>query len=164
MNKTQRNTIKRLETLKKLATKFNSATKSPREAEESKIGEQLSSTQALNKVQNFCVIHSKAMQLFVLDISDLLAGASKFSPSVFWQTPIAPHFAQAPTDTILYTLARGVDEIVMFGGMELTDSPLFHVKPSYEQMKPRVSNKLFVMKPASLFVSANTSSSKSSLQ
>jgi hypothetical protein len=71
---------------------------------------------------------------------------------VFWQTPIAPHFYQAPCDTILYSLARGIDEIIMFGGMELTDSPLFHIKPSYEQMKHRVSSKLFVMKPASLHV------------
>jgi hypothetical protein len=161
MNKTQRNTIKRLEALKKLATKFNSS-KSSDDKDTIKIGEQLNTTHTLSKVQNYCVVHTKAMQMFVLDIRDLVNNERKFSPSVYWQTPIAPHFFQAPTDTILYTLAKGQDEIVMFGGMELMDSPLFHVKPSYDQMKHRVSNKLYVMKPASLFVS--TSSQQTSVK
>ena len=145
LNKKERNTIKRLEALKKLATKFSSK---PSGEEDEKISQQLVTTQSLTKAQNYCVVHTKAMQMFVLDISELLLSTKTSTPpSVHWQTPIAPHFYQSPTDTILYTLCKGVDEIILFGGMELTDSPLYNLKPSYEQMKHRVSNKLFVMKP-----------------
>ena len=73
-------------------------------------------------------------------------------PSVVWQPPIA-QFEQAPPDTILYSLTNGVDEIVLFGGMEL-ESPLIHLKPSYEFIKHRISNKVYIMKPVSLHISS----------
>jgi hypothetical protein len=150
MSKAQLKTIKRLETLKKLATKFKDT--STKSKEETKILDQLNSTQSLTTAQNCCVVHTKAMQMFVLDISGLFPTAKIVSDNLKakWQTPIAPHFFHAPNDTILYSLSKGIDEIILFGGMELMDSPLYHIKPSYEQMKQKISNKLFIMKPSDL--------------
>lgn len=161
LNKTQRNTIKRLEALKKIATKFNKL----KDEKEHKIIQQLNSTTSLTKTQTQCLVHSKIMQMFILDINGLFeeksevkpaqsAGAESKScmPSVSWNIPIV-HFNQAPPDTILYSLTKGIDEIILFGGMEL-DSPLIHLKPSYDYMKHRVSNKLYMMKPNDLFISS----------
>lgn len=147
LNKTQRNTIKRLEALKKFATKLNSSASSSRSEKESKIAEQLSSTQTLSKAQNYCVVHSKAMQMFTLDISELIQHPNSEQPTVYWQLPIAPHFRHAPPETILYTVCKGVDEIIVFGGMEMADCPLYNLKSTSDQMKDRVVNKLHVMKP-----------------
>jgi F-box protein 42 len=155
LNKTQRNTIKRLEALKKIATKFNKL----KDEKEHKITQQLNSTTSLTKTQTQCLVHSKIMQMFILDINGLFeekSGARSESkscmPSVSWNVPIV-HFNQAPPDTILYSLTKGIDEIILFGGMEL-DSPLIHLKPSYDYMKHRVSNKLYMMKPNDLFISS----------
>lgn len=111
--------------------------------------------------QQNCVLHSKMMQLFVLDLSEIFSNRdtdkseSKAKTTVSWQTPIA-HFTQAPPETILYSLAQGIDEIILFGGMEVADSNLsIIIKPSHDnnRAKPRVSNKLYVMKPRELFIS-----------
>ena len=150
--------INRLEALKKIATKFNKL----KDEKEQKIMQQLNSTNSLNKTQNQCVVHSKVMQTFVLDLNKLIYNDNKNNeknenekkelPSVVWQPPIA-QFEQAPPDTILYSLTNGVDEIVLFGGMEL-ESPLIHLKPSYEFIKHRISNKVYIMKPVSLHISS----------
>lgn len=155
LNKSQRNTIKRLEALKKIATKFNKL----KDEKEIKLIQQLNSTTSLTTTQNNCVLHSKLMQLFVLDISNL------FNPvdcrndivnninSVNWQVPIAHFSSHSPSDTILYTLAKGIDEIILFGGMEL-DSQGPSLKPCYENfVKHRVSNKIYILKPNNLFIS-----------
>jgi F-box protein 42 len=151
LSKSQRNTIKRLEALKKIATKFNKL----KEEKEQKIIQQLNSTTYLSKTQKHCVIHSNLMQMFILDVANLYiqndASAQKIIdstdqiPSVTWQTPIA-QLIQAPSDTILYSLSQGIDELILYGGMEL-DSPLIHLKPSYDYIKNRVSNKLYIIKP-----------------
>jgi hypothetical protein len=150
--------LHRLEALKKIATKFNKL----KDEKEQKIMQQLNSTNSLNKTQNQCVVHSKVMQTFVLDLNHLFSknnenhekneNEKKLLPNVAWQPPIA-QFDQAPPDTILYSLTNGVDEIVLFGGMEL-ESPLIHLKPSYEFIKHRISNKVYIMKPASLHISS----------
>ncbi len=132
--------------MKKIATKFNKL----KDEKELKIMQQLNTTTSLTKTQNQCVVHSKVMQTFVLDLNPLL-GENK-ACYVEWQPPIA-QFDQAPPDTILYSLTNGIDEIILFGGMEL-ESPLIHLKPSYEFIKQRISNKLFIMKPVSLHISS----------
>lgn len=96
-----------------------------------------------------CVIHSKLMQVFVLDLSKCLSKSESF-PSVSWQTPIA-HFKNAPNDTVLFSLALGIDEILLFGGMEIDSDMDKNLRPSFEYIKHRVSNKLFLMKPRQLF-------------
>ena len=69
------------------------------------------------------------MQMFVLDLATLFTPSSSSSSSfksdpvknkmmVNWQTPIV-EFPGAPLDTILYTLNKGIDEIILFGGMEV---------------------------------------------
>ena len=151
LTKTQRNTIKRLEALQKIATKFNQL----KDEKELKIIKQLNSTTSLNITQNHCVVHTKVMHMFVLDISDLFNNQLKQqSNEVTWQMPIV-HFNQAPPDTILYSLAKGIDEILLFGGIEL-DSPLIHIMPSHDQeAKRRVTNKLYLLKPSEMFISAS---------
>jgi hypothetical protein len=155
LNKTQRNTIKRLEALKKIATKFNKL----KDEKEHKIIQQLNSTASLTKTQNTCLVHSKFMQVFVLDIAELIKSSPivlnelcylKEPPTVSWQTPIA-HFCQAPIDTILYSLCKGIDELILFGGME-TESQMMHIKSNYENVKNRVTNKLYMMKPNNLII------------
>lgn len=153
LNKSQRNTIKRLEALKKIASKLNNTLKDERDLKV--IQQQLNSTQSLTRTQNNCILHSKFMQTFVLDISNLLNPESTRDNLVAsWQIPIFCLNKQSPTDTILYTLTKGLDEIILFGGMEL-DSPLIHLKPSYDYIK--VSNKLFIMKPNSLCIASSSS-------
>ena len=157
LSKTQRNTIKRLEALQKIATKFNQL----KDEKEFKIIQQLNSTTSLNKKQNNCVVHSKVMHMFVLDINELYklseeptSELKQEACAATWQIPIV-HFNQAPPDTILYSLTKGIDEIILFGGMEL-DSPLIHIKPTHDQeVKHRVSNKLYLLKPSDLFISAS---------
>lgn len=155
MSKTQRNTIKRLEVLQKIATKFNQH----KDEKELKIIQQLNSTTSFNKTQNHCVVHTKVMHMFVLDIGNLFKNdennqSHDVSNEVTWQMPIV-HFNQAPPDTILYSLAKGIDEIILFGGMEL-DSPLIHIKPTHDhEAKHRVSNKLYLLKPSELFISTS---------
>jgi len=107
LNKSQRNTIKRLEALNKIASKLTQRTSPGLQL-------QLNSTTSLTKSQNQCVVHSKKMQMFVVDIGRLFGGEAIAS----WQTPIV-EFDGAPMDTILYTLDKGIDEIIMFGGMEM---------------------------------------------
>jgi len=148
LSKTQRNTIKRLEALQKIATKFNQL----KDEKELNIIQQLNSTTSLNKTQNHCVVHTKVMHMFVLDISRLVN--NEHANEVEWQMPIV-HFNQAPPDTILYSLAKGIDEIILFGGMEL-DSPLTQIKQTHDnESKHRVSNKLYLLKPSELFISAS---------
>ena len=152
LSKTQRNTIKRLEALQKIATKFNQL----KDEKELNIIQQLNSTTSLNKTQNHCVVHTKVMHMFVLDISGLVNNhlMSEHANEVTWQMPIV-HFNQAPPDTILYSLAKGIDEIILFGGMEL-DSPLAQIKQTHDnESKHRVSNKLYLLKPSELFISAS---------
>lgn len=140
LNKTQRNTIKRLEVLKKIALKFNKL----KDEKETKITQQLNTTTSLSRSQKHCVVHSNYMQMFILDIKQLLVDSAGEKPIVSWQIPVA-HFSNAPPDTILYSLVKGVDEIVLFGGME-SDSPIKNqLKNDYS--KNRISNKLYVMKP-----------------
>lgn len=89
--------------------------------------------------------------MFVLSIDDLVSDAgSAPTPSVSWQTPIV-EFPGAPLDTILYTLNKGIDEIILFGGMEMESSS---IQKSYENVKHRVSSRLYIMKPDSLFISS----------
>ena len=111
LNKTERNTIKRLEALNKVASKYSGP---------SPLGLQLqlSSTTSLTKRQNQCVVHSKKMQMFVVDLKGLFEASGGGGSSVSWQIPIV-EFEGAPMDTILYTLDKGVDEIILFGGMEM---------------------------------------------
>ena len=143
LNKTQRNTIKRLEVLKKIALKFNKT----KDEKETKITQQLNTTTSLNRTQKHCVVHSNYMQMFILDIKQLLSNEYKLTnekPIISWNIPVA-HFYNAPPDTILYSLVKGIDEILLFGGME-SDSPIKNqVKNDYS--KNRISNKLYVMKP-----------------
>ena len=94
--------------------------------------------------------------MFVLDINELCAKkkSQDEEETVSWQIPVV-HFSQAPPDTILYSLTKGIDEILLFGGMEL-DSPFVHLKPTHDQdVKHRVSNKLYLLKPSDLFISAS---------
>lgn len=91
------------------------------------------------------------MQVFVLDFSKCVSSHEETSePSVSWQTPIA-HFTYAPPETILFSSALGIDEIIVFGGMEIDSYMPNNMRPSYEYVKHRISNKLFVMKPRQLF-------------
>lgn len=147
LNKSQRNTIKRLEALKKIATKFNKL----KDEKELKIMQQLNTTTSLSKSQNQCVVHSKVMQTFVLNLSPLFKSDSD-NKFVEWHPPIA-QFDQAPPDTILYSLTSGIDEIILFGGMEL-ESPHIHLKPSYDFIKHRISNKVYIMKPNTLHITS----------
>lgn len=150
LNKSQRNTIKRLEVLKKIAIKFNK----PKDDNEIKLIQQLKSTTCLNRTKNNCVLHSKVLQLFVLDFSQLLEFKDKNGGFVNWQTPIAHFSPQSPSDTILYTLTKGIDELIMFGGMEL-DSQAPSLKPNYESyVKHKVGNKIYILKPNNLFVTS----------
>ena len=145
LNKTQRNTIKRLEALKKVSLKFN---KSNEESEsKAAIQQQINTATSLTKSQKNCVEHSKVMQMFVLNISNLFASDSSKSLSVEWQIPIL-EFPKAPLYTILYSLNLGINEIVLFGGMEM-ESPL--IQKNYENAKHRVSSRLYIMKPDALF-------------
>ena len=151
LNKTQRNTIKRLEALKKVALKFK-----PNEGKNT-IQQQLLTTNSLTKTRNQCVVHSKVMQMFVIDIADLFRDkqtnqAEDNSLFVNWKTPIV-EFPHAPLDTILYTLNKGIDEIILFGGMEI-ESP--SIQKSFENIKHRVSSRLYIMKPDSLFIASST--------
>lgn len=142
LNKSQRNTIKRLEVLKKISIKFNKT----KDEKETKITQQMNTTTSLNRTQKYCVVHSHLMQMFILDIKQLMNEMIVAKPIVNWQTPIA-HFYQAPPDTILYSLVIGVDEIILFGGME-SDSPLKNqTKNCNDYSKNRISNKMYVMKP-----------------
>ena len=106
------------------------------------IAQQLTSNSWLTHAQRHCLLHSRVMQTFVLDISELTlttnddhdvmsggggggGGDNEVEPkkrTARWQTPIA-QFSHAPPDTILYSLAPGLDEIIMFGGMEVESSP-----------------------------------------
>lgn len=147
LNKSQRNTIKRLEALQKVASKFNKE----KDAKNT-IQQQLNSATSFTKTQNQCLVHSKVMQIFVLDIKELFNEECK--PNVSWQTPIV-EFNQAPLDTILYTLNKGIDEIILFGGMEM-ESP--SIQKSYENIKHRVSSRLYIMKPDSLYISSSNNS------
>lgn len=149
LNKTQLNTIKRLEALKKIAEKFNDKLK---EEKELKILEQLNSTASLGKKQRNCLLHSKIMQVFVLDIGRLISNTGS-DLCVDWQTPIS-HFTNAPGETILYSLCKGIDEIVLFGGMEIVSNSVPNIKPSYEQVRHKVSNKLYIMKPKNVLVNS----------
>lgn len=146
LNKTQRNTIKRLEALKKVAHKFK-----PNDGKNT-IQQQLLTTTSLTKNRNQCVVHSKVMQMFVLDIAELFKNQAGEHLYVNWKTPIV-EFPQAPLDTILYTLNKGIDEIILFGGMEI-ESP--SIQKSYENVKHRVSSRLYIMKPDSLFITSST--------
>ena len=137
LNKSQRNTIKRLEALEKVASMFKQS---------EKIKQQLNTATSLTKTRNQCLVHSKAMQMFVLNINDLIDNS--IPPIVSWQTPIV-EFPGAPMDTILYTLNSGIDEIILFGGMEMESS---NIQKSYENVKHRVSSRLYIMKPDSLFI------------
>ena len=134
LTKTQRNNIKRLETLNKMASKFTNRQK------DDKIINEINNVANFTKTQSFCVLHSKAMQTFVLDLSKL-----DTLGEVSWQTPIA-QFARAPPDTSFYTLTIGIDELILFGGREI-DSPSIHQKSTFDH---RVSNRLFIFKPANL--------------
>lgn len=155
LNKSQLNTLKRHEVLKKLADKYNPAVSRDRTDTEyrSTLERQLSS--------RCCVVHSRLMQVFVLDISKCLIephqNHHQQQLSVSWQTPIA-HFTNAPCETTLYSLALGIDEIILFGGMEIDSAMPYNMRPSpsYEHVKHRVSNKVFVMKPRQLFNNSNT--------
>jgi len=140
LNKSQRNTIKRLEALKKIASKFNKL-----EEKEQKLIKQFNSTAYLSKTRKNCVIHSNSMQMFILDVNDLYKNYNSTAhtklPCVTWQTPIMAN--QAPPDTILYSLNQGIDELILYGGME----PTMNLKPSNDNIKNRISNKLYIIKP-----------------
>lgn len=141
LNKSQINTIKRLQVLKKQADKFK---------HQSLSSDDYAIDLARKKKQKLgCVIHSKLMQVFVLDLSKCLS-KNESCPSLNWQTPIA-HFKNAPPDTVLFSLALGIDEILLFGGMEIDSDLDKNLRPSYEYIKHRVSNKLFLMKPRNIF-------------
>lgn len=142
LTKTQRNNIKRLEALNKMASIFN-------KQKDEKIINEINSIANFTKTQSFCVLHSKAMQTFVLDLSKL----AKFG-EVTWQTPIA-QFTRAPPDTNFYSLTIGIDELILFGGREI-DSPSINQKSMYDH---RVSNRLFIFKPANLPIIASPNSS-----
>ncbi len=149
LNKTQRNTIKRLEVLKKIAIKFNKKENDQKSTTTNTSAASSSSTSSsnclINRSQKHCVVHSNSMQMFILDINELLEDELKEQPIVNWQIPVA-HFYQTPPDTILYSLILGIDEIILFGGME-SDSPLKNQAKSYnDYSKNRISNKLYVMK------------------
>ena len=88
------------------------------------------------------------MQMFILDIGNLLApldGSTSSTNldelSVRWQVPVA-HFPNAPPYSILFSVNQGVDEIVLFAGMELG--------------KQQVNNKLFFMRPNELNVTTSS--------
>jgi hypothetical protein len=142
---------KRLEALNKVATNLR---------ERDVIQQQLS----VSKKKRFCVIHSKAMQVFVLNIEGLMrrrkrsdddgqaATTNSQEYSVYWQVPIA-HFTNAPGATVLYSLCKGIDEILLFGGLEVEwDSSAAAAATPYAKHLYRtksVSNKLFILKPKS---------------
>lgn len=150
LNKSQRNTIKRLEALQKFESKFDQ--------NKNTIQQQLETTNTLTKSKNQCIVHSKVMQMFVLDIKDLFSEElvdEKNKPTVNWNTPIV-EFPCAPLDTILYTLNKGIDEIILFGGMEM-ESASASIQKNYENVKHRVSSRLYIMKPDSLYISSLTS-------
>jgi len=133
----EQNTMRRLEALNRMACRVLPSAGLQR---------QLSSTASLTRSRSRCVVHSKKMQMFVMDLGELFAGETG---RVAWQTPIV-EFEGAPADTILYTLNKGVDEIILFGGMEM-EAP--SIQKSCENVKQRVSSRLYIMKPDSLFVS-----------
>jgi len=133
----EQTTMRRLEALNRMACRVLPSAGLQR---------QLSSTASLTRSRSRCVVHSKKMQMFVMDLGELFAGETG---RVAWQTPIV-EFEGAPVDTILYTLNRGVDEIILFGGMEM-EAP--SIQKSCENVKQRVSSRLYIMKPDSLFVS-----------
>ena len=85
--------------------------------------------------------------MFVLNINNLFTATSGKPLSVHWQIPIL-EFPKAPLYTILYSLNLGINEIVLFGGMEM-ESPL--IQKNYENAKHRVSSRLYIMKPDTLF-------------
>ncbi|CAF1088700.1 unnamed protein product [Brachionus calyciflorus] len=149
LNKSQRNTIKRLEALKKIANKFNQL----KNEKEAKLNQMLSSTNTLNKTRTHCILHSKFMQIFVLDINALFKTNENLN--VEWQFPIAHFSSHTPLETILYSLANGKDELILFGGMEL-ESQISNLKPNYDgQQQHKVTNKTYIMKPKGLHITSN---------
>lgn len=148
LNKSQRNTIKRLEALKKMANKFNRL-----KGDEVKLGEQLTKTNKMNQKRHHCVLHTKYMQIFVLDVKSLF---TKEDVCVEWQIPIAYFSSHSPADTILYSLSKGKDELVLFGGMEFESQTHNNLKPNYDSdQQHKVSNKTFVLKPKGLHITYN---------
>lgn len=135
------NTVKRLEVLNKLAERFKHPS--------SRADDYQTTLEKTRRQQLRCVLHSKLMQVFTLDLTKCL-NPEESEPSVSWQTPIA-HFSRAPQETILFSLALGIDEIVLFGGMEIDSDMPNNMRPSSEYVKTRVTNKLYVMKPRQLF-------------
>lgn len=143
LNKSQRNTIKRLEALKKIANQLKNE-------KEIKLCQQINLTNNLNKTRTNCILHSKYMQIFVLDIKNL----TKKEYAVEWQYPIA-HFSQhSPTETILYSLSKGKDELIMFGGMELESQPNVLKSTNNGDPQHKVSKKMFIMKPKGLYITS----------
>jgi hypothetical protein len=104
LTKAERNKIKRLEVLENIAHKYTNTVKI----------ENLFLTKPLASAMNKCRVHSKLMQVFVLDIKNLYA--NEFN--VEWLEPLI-QFSNAPPTTMLYSLTKGINEILLFGGMEI---------------------------------------------
>lgn len=154
LNKSERNTVKRLEVLENIACRY-------------KQNNRLNNDLLLisRKNLNQCIVHSKLMQVFVLDIENLMSNNKQYDDDqslleITWLEPIA-NFKSAPPNTILYSLNEGLNEIIMFGGMEIDSNNLqYNSNNNSNQqqqdivdddiVRHKVCNGLYIMKANSL--------------
>ncbi|RNA42323.1 hypothetical protein BpHYR1_022941, partial [Brachionus plicatilis] len=74
---------------------------------------------------------------------------------VEWQCPLAHFSPHSPIETILYSLSKGKDELILFGGMEL-ESQLNTLKAvNNDDLQHKVSKKMFILKPKGLHITSS---------
>jgi F-box protein 42 len=168
LNKSDRNTVKRNEMLQNMANKYIYA----RLANHLNGGNSSNNNGVETNMFSFsrpklnqCIIHSKLMQVFVLDIKTLISNLSNINNNnnsqlleVAWMEPIF-NFKNAPTNTILYSLTKGINEILLFGGMEIDSTYSNNIQNNNnnnheidnEIVRHKICNDLYIMKANNLF-------------
>ena len=154
LNKSDRNTVKRNEMLQNMANKYIYA----------RLSNQLNGVETnlfsfSRPKLNQCIVHSKLMQVFVLDVKTLISNLNGNIQllEAAWMEPIFS-FKNAPTNTILYSLTKGINEILLFGGMEIDSTYSNNIQNNNnnheidnEIVRHKICNDLYIMKANNIF-------------
>ena len=164
LNKSDRNTVKRNEVLQNMANKYMYARMS-NQFNGSGVSSIESNLFSFSRPKlNQCIIHSKLMQVFVLNIESLILNIKANNSQLLEATWLEPifSFTNAPPNTILYSLTTGINEILLFGGMEI-DSTYSNSniqnnsninnnhEIDNEIVRHKICNELYIMKANNLF-------------
>ena len=93
---------------------------------------------------NQCIIRSKLMQVFVLDIKTIISNLNGNNSQLLeaaWIKPIFS-FKNEPTNTILYSLTKGINEILLFGGMEIDSTYSNNIQNNNNNNNHEIDNEI----------------------